>query len=72
MANFTVVYDACLLYPASIRDLVVELARNPTALELFILTPLSNIFWTSILKPYLKRSGEFAAAWRTRRAPHRK
>ena len=27
MANFTVVYDACLLYPASIRDLAVELAR---------------------------------------------
>ncbi|MBS0417844.1 MAG: PIN domain-containing protein [Proteobacteria bacterium] len=28
MANFTVVYDACLLYPAAIRDLVVELART--------------------------------------------
>ena len=28
MAHFTVVYDACLLYPASIRDLVVELART--------------------------------------------
>lgn len=28
MASFTVVYDACLLYPASIRDLVVELARS--------------------------------------------
>jgi hypothetical protein len=28
MANFTVVYDACVLYPASIRDLVVELART--------------------------------------------
>jgi hypothetical protein len=28
MANFTVVYDACLLYPASIRDLAVELART--------------------------------------------
>jgi hypothetical protein len=28
MANFTVVYDACLLYPASIRDLTVELART--------------------------------------------
>lgn len=27
MASFTVVYDACVLYPASIRDLVVELAR---------------------------------------------
>jgi len=27
MGNFTVVYDACLLYPASIRDLTVELAR---------------------------------------------
>ena len=28
MASFTVVYDACLLYPASIRDLAVELART--------------------------------------------
>ncbi len=28
MANFTVVYDACLLYPASLRDLAVELART--------------------------------------------
>ena len=28
MANFTVVYDACLLYPASVRDLAVELART--------------------------------------------
>lgn len=28
MANFTAVYDACLLYPASIRDLAVELART--------------------------------------------
>jgi len=28
MGNFTVVYDACLLYPASIRDLTVELART--------------------------------------------
>jgi hypothetical protein len=28
MANFTVVYDACLLYPASVRDLMVELART--------------------------------------------
>jgi predicted nucleic acid-binding protein len=28
MANFTVVYDACVLYPASVRDLVVELART--------------------------------------------
>jgi predicted nucleic acid-binding protein len=28
MANFTVVYDACVLYPASIRDLLVELART--------------------------------------------
>ena len=28
MANFRVVYDACVLYPASIRDLVVELART--------------------------------------------
>lgn len=27
MASFIVVYDACVLYPASIRDLVVELAR---------------------------------------------
>src|SRR4051812_36727155 len=28
MGNFTVVYDACLLYPASLRDLAVELART--------------------------------------------
>jgi hypothetical protein len=28
VANFTVVYDACVLYPASVRDLVVELART--------------------------------------------
>jgi hypothetical protein len=28
VASFTVVYDACVLYPASIRDLVVELART--------------------------------------------
>jgi PIN domain len=28
LASFTVVYDACLLYPASIRDLVVELGRT--------------------------------------------
>lgn len=28
MANFRVVYDACVLYPASVRDLVVELART--------------------------------------------
>ena len=28
MANFVVVYDACVLYPASIRDLVIELART--------------------------------------------
>jgi PIN domain len=28
VASFTVVYDACLLYPASIRDLAVELART--------------------------------------------
>lgn len=28
MASFTVVYDACVLYPAAVRDLVVELART--------------------------------------------
>ena len=28
MANFTVVYDACVLYPAAVRDLVVEIART--------------------------------------------
>jgi predicted nucleic acid-binding protein len=28
VASFTVIYDACLLYPASIRDLVIELART--------------------------------------------
>jgi predicted nucleic acid-binding protein len=28
VASFTVVYDACLLYPAAIRDLLIELART--------------------------------------------
>jgi hypothetical protein len=28
VSGFIVVYDACLLYPASVRDLVVELART--------------------------------------------
>jgi predicted nucleic acid-binding protein len=28
VASFTVIYDACLLYPASIRDLLIELART--------------------------------------------
>lgn len=28
MASFTVVYDACVLYPAAVRDLVVEVART--------------------------------------------
>jgi hypothetical protein len=28
LANFTVVYDACVLYPAAVRDLVVEIARS--------------------------------------------
>jgi hypothetical protein len=28
VVSFTVVYDACVLYPASVRDLVVELART--------------------------------------------
>ena len=28
MANFVVVYDACVLYPASIRDLLVELTHT--------------------------------------------
>ncbi len=28
MASFTVIYDACVLYPASVRDLMVELART--------------------------------------------
>jgi hypothetical protein len=28
VASFVVVYDACVLYPASIRDLVIELART--------------------------------------------
>ena len=27
MANFTVVYDACVLYPAPLRDLLMRLAR---------------------------------------------
>jgi predicted nucleic acid-binding protein len=37
MARFTVIYDACVLYPASIRDLVVELA----------LTGLLRAKWTA-------------------------
>jgi hypothetical protein len=37
MANFTVVYDACVLYSASVRDLVVELA----------LTGLLRAKWTA-------------------------
>jgi hypothetical protein len=28
MASFIVVYDACVLYPAAVRDLVVEVART--------------------------------------------
>jgi predicted nucleic acid-binding protein len=28
VATFTVLYDACVLYPAAVRDLVVELART--------------------------------------------
>lgn len=28
MASFTVIYDACVLYPAAIRDLVIEIART--------------------------------------------
>lgn len=28
MASFTVIYDACVLYPASVRDLVIEIART--------------------------------------------
>lgn len=28
MASFTVIYDACVLYPASIRDLLIEIART--------------------------------------------
>ena len=28
MANFTIVYDACVLYPAALRDLLIELART--------------------------------------------
>jgi hypothetical protein len=28
VASFTIVYDACVLYPASVRDLVIELART--------------------------------------------
>ena len=28
MSSFTVLYDACVLYPASIRDLLIELART--------------------------------------------
>ncbi|MFE1748501.1 PIN domain-containing protein [Coleofasciculus sp. H7-2] len=36
MTSFTVVYDACVLYPAALRDLLVELA----------LTDLFNARWT--------------------------
>ncbi|MEA3274519.1 MAG: PIN domain-containing protein [Pseudomonadota bacterium] len=28
MANFTVVYDACIFYPAPLRDLLIRLART--------------------------------------------
>lgn len=28
MASFTVVYDACVLYPAALRDLLIEPART--------------------------------------------
>jgi hypothetical protein len=28
VANFTVVYDACLFYPAPLRDLMVRLAQT--------------------------------------------
>lgn len=28
MASFTVIYDACVLYPASVRDLAIEIART--------------------------------------------
>lgn len=28
MSNFTVIYDACVLYPAPIRDLLIRLART--------------------------------------------
>lgn len=28
MASFTVIYDACVLYPASVRDLLIEIART--------------------------------------------
>jgi hypothetical protein len=28
MANFAVVYDACLFYPAPLRDLMVRLAQT--------------------------------------------
>ena len=28
MANFTVVYDACVFYPAPLRDLMVRLAQT--------------------------------------------
>jgi predicted nucleic acid-binding protein len=37
LASFTVVYDACVLYPASIRDLLIEIAR----------TGLVRVKWTS-------------------------
>jgi hypothetical protein len=36
MANFTVVYDACVLYPAPLRDLLMRLA----------LTDLFRARWT--------------------------
>jgi PIN domain-containing protein len=28
VASFTVVYDACVLYPAAVRDLLIEVARS--------------------------------------------
>jgi predicted nucleic acid-binding protein len=37
LASFTVVYDACILYPAAIRDLLIEIAR----------TSLVRVKWTA-------------------------
>ena len=57
MANFTVVYDACLLYPASVRDLVVELAR--TGLLRAKWTARSHLEWINAVirqRPELDRA----------------
>ena len=41
LASFTVAYDACIVYPAAVRDLVIELAR----------TELLRAKWTARIHP---------------------